>query len=63
MKISFKPFANTHFENLQALDIFNKELSYKMFYGVVASILIFAVTRILQKGVARLPEYKRRTLT
>ena len=54
---------NNNFSYARIMDIFSRELSYKMFYGVLASILIFAVTRILQKGVARLPEYKRRTLT
>ena len=54
---------NNNFSYARIMDIFSRELSYKMFYGVLASILIFSVTRILQKGVARLPEYKRRTLT
>ena len=53
---------NNNFSYAKIMDIFNKELSYKMFYGALASILIFSVTRILQKGAA-ITEYKRRTLT
>ena len=54
---------NNNFSYARIMDIFNKEVSYKIFYGALASLLIFAVTKILQKGTARLPEYKRRTLT
>ena len=54
---------NNNFSYARIMDIFNRELSYKMFYGLVASLLIFSVTRILQKGAVRLPEYKRKTLT
>ena len=53
---------NNNFSYARIMDIFSRELSYKMFYGGFASIMIFAVTRILQKGAVRLPEYKRRTL-
>jgi len=54
---------NNNFSYARIINIFSKELSYKMFYGLVVSFLIFAVTRILQKCAVRLPEYKRRTLT
>lgn len=53
---------NNNFSYARIMDIFNRELSYKMFYGVLASILIFIVIKILQKGAA-ITEYKRRTLT
>lgn len=53
---------NNNFSYARIMDIFNRELSYKMFYGVLASILIFAVIKILHKGAA-ITEYKRRTLT
>lgn len=54
---------NNNFSYARIMDIFSRELSYKMFDGAFASLLIFSVTRILQKGTARLHEYKRRTLT
>lgn len=54
---------NNNFSYTRIMDILSRELSYKMFYGAFASLLIFSVTRILQKGAVRLPEYKRRTLT
>jgi hypothetical protein len=56
-------FINNNFSYSRIMDIFSRELSYKMFDGAFASLLIFSVTRILQKGTARLHEYKRRTLT
>lgn len=43
---------NNNFSYARIMDIFNRELSYKMFYGVLASILIFIVIKILQKGAA-----------
>ena len=53
---------NNNFSYARIMDIFNRELSCKVFYGLVASLLIFAVIRILQKGGAT-TEYKQRTLT
>lgn len=53
---------NNNFSYARIINIFSKELSYKMFYGTLAFILIFAVIKILQKGAA-ITEYKRRTLT
>ena len=53
---------NNNFIYSRILDIFSRELSYKTFYGILASAIIFAVIKILQKGAAT-TEYKRRTLT
>jgi len=53
---------NNNFSYARIMDTFNRELSYKMFYGILASFLIFTIIKILQKGAA-ITEYKRRTLT
>ena len=53
---------NNNFSYARIMDTFNRELSYKMFYGILASFLIFTIIKILQKGAAII-EYKRRTLT
>ena len=53
---------NNNFSYARIMDTFNRELSYKMFYGILATFLIFTIIKILQKGAA-ITEYKRRTLT
>jgi len=53
---------NNNFSYARIMVTFNRELSYKMFYGILASFLIFTIIKILQKGAA-ITEYKRRTLT
>ena len=53
---------NNNFSYARIMYTFNRELSYKMFYGILASFLIFTIIKILQKGAA-ITEYKRRTLT
>lgn len=40
---------NNNCSYTRIMDILNRELYYKIFYGAFASILIFIVTRILQK--------------
>ena len=48
---------NNNFSYARIMDVFNRELSYKILYGLVVSFLIFAVIKVLQKSAA-ITEYK-----
>jgi len=47
---------NNNFTYSRILDIFSRELSYKIFYGFLASIIIFAAFKIFK--VTNNPNYK-----
>jgi hypothetical protein len=47
---------NKNFSYLRILDIFSRELSYKILYGFLASIIIFAAFKIFK--VTNNPNYK-----
>jgi len=42
---------NNNFAYSRILDIFSRELSYKMFYGFLASAIIFAVLKIFKTDI------------
>ena len=42
---------NNNFSYARIMDIFSRELSYKMFYGVLASAIIFAALKLLNNKI------------
>jgi hypothetical protein len=42
---------NNNFSYARIMDIFTRELSYKMFYGVLASAIIFAALKLLNNKI------------